>query len=79
MEIVRELEERPAAFTAAPSAGSGRGDFRLSVPIRSLFIDAAGKAWLDVGSGIVIDSGRAPSGLNATKSRFLTSLPRACA
>jgi para-aminobenzoate synthetase/4-amino-4-deoxychorismate lyase len=47
------------------------------VPIRSLFIDAAGKARLDVGSGIVIDSRAGAEWAEChLKSRFLTALPK---
>jgi para-aminobenzoate synthetase/4-amino-4-deoxychorismate lyase len=47
------------------------------VPIRSLLIDAAGKARLDVGSGIVIDSRPAAEWAEChLKSRFLTALPK---
>ena len=78
MEIIRELEERPRGlYCGALGWIRPGGDFRFSVPIRSLFIDAAGKARLDVGSGIVIDSrGDAEWAECHLKSRFLTTLPK---
>ena len=78
MEIIRELEERPRGlYCGALGWIRPGGDFRFSVPIRSLFIDTAGKARLDVGSGIVIDSrGDAEWAECHLKSRFLTTLPK---
>lgn len=78
MEIIRELEARPRGiYCGALGWLRPGGDFRFSVPIRSLFIDPTGKARLDVGSGIVIDS-RAESEWAEChlKSRFLTNLPK---
>ena len=78
MEIIRELEERPRGlYCGALGWIRPGGDFRFSVPIRSLFIDAAGKARLDVGSGIVIDSRAGAEWAEChLKSRFLTALPK---
>ena len=78
MEIIRELEARPRGiYCGALGWLRPGGDFRFSVPIRSLFIDPTGQARLDVGSGIVIDS-RAESEWAEChlKSRFLTNLPK---
>lgn len=78
MEIIRELETRPRGlYCGALGWLRPGGDFRFSVPIRSLFIDPAGKARLDVGSGIVIDSRAEAEWAEChLKSRFLTTLPK---
>ena len=86
MEIIRELE--PAArgvYTGAigwfdpPSAGHRIGDFCLSVPIRTLALEApAGtvrKGELGVGAGIVFDSDAHDEFAECQlKARFLTGL-----
>ncbi|MGI4718797.1 MAG: aminodeoxychorismate synthase component I [Janthinobacterium lividum] len=91
MEIIHELE--PAArgiYTGAigwfdPPAGGGAhggsiGDFCLSVPIRTLALDApqggARCGELGVGAGIVYDSSAAAEFAECRlKARFLTGLP----
>ena len=77
MEIIRELEASPrGVYCGALGFIRPGGDFRLSVPIRTLLVDADGQAKLNVGSGVVYDS--SPSGEWAEchlKARFLTTLP----
>jgi para-aminobenzoate synthetase/4-amino-4-deoxychorismate lyase len=87
MEIIHELESAPRGiYTGAigwfdpPPAGQAIGDFCLSVPIRTLALQAPGngvrRGELGVGAGIVHDSDAAAEfeecGL---KARFLTGLP----
>jgi para-aminobenzoate synthetase/4-amino-4-deoxychorismate lyase len=86
MEIIHELESAPRGiYTGAigwfdpPAAGQAIGDFCLSVPIRTLALQAPGngvrRGELGVGAGIVHDSDAAAEfeecGL---KARFLTGL-----
>lgn len=77
MEIIRELEPSPRGiYCGALGFIRPGGDFRLSVPIRTLLVDADGEAKLNVGSGVVYDS--SPAGEWAEchlKARFLTALP----
>lgn len=77
MEIIRELETGPrGVYCGALGFVRPGGDFRLSVPIRTLLVDADGQARLNVGSGVVYDS--SPAGEWAEchlKARFLTALP----
>ncbi|WP_254050961.1 aminodeoxychorismate synthase component I [Zoogloea sp. LCSB751] len=77
MEIIRELEPSPRGiYCGALGFIRPGGDFRLSVPIRTLLVDTDGQAKLNVGSGVVYDS--SPAGEWAEchlKARFLTALP----
>ncbi|MBS0352552.1 MAG: aminodeoxychorismate synthase component I [Proteobacteria bacterium] len=77
MEIIRELEASPrGVYCGALGFIRPGGDFRLSVPIRTLLLDTDGQAKLNVGSGVVYDS--SPAGEWAEchlKARFLTALP----
>jgi para-aminobenzoate synthetase/4-amino-4-deoxychorismate lyase len=77
MEIIRELEASPrGVYCGALGFIRPDGDFRLSVPIRTLLVDTDGQAKLNVGSGVVYDS--SPAGEWAEchlKARFLTALP----
>jgi para-aminobenzoate synthetase/4-amino-4-deoxychorismate lyase len=86
MEIIRELE--PAArgiYTGAigwfdpPAAPHTRGDFCLSVPIRTLALEAPANGvragQMGIGAGIVFDSdARAEYAECQLKARFLTGL-----
>ncbi len=85
MQILRELEQSPRrVYTGAigwfePPAGNDRpGDFMLSVPIRTLLLDAPDAndrrhGELSVGAGIVYDSdARAEYQECLLKARFLT-------
>lgn len=78
MEIIRELEaEGRGLYCGALGWIRPGGDFRFSVPIRSLLIDKAGSARLNVGSGVVYDSVPASEWAEChLKSRFLTALPK---
>ncbi len=78
MEIIRELEaEARGLYCGALGWIRPGGDFRFSVPIRSLLIDKAGSARLNVGSGVVYDSIPASEWAEChLKSRFLTALPK---
>ncbi|MBS0346682.1 MAG: aminodeoxychorismate synthase component I [Proteobacteria bacterium] len=77
MEIIRELEASPRGmYCGALGFIRPGGDFRFSVPIRTLLTNADGHARLNVGSGVVYDS--SPAGEWAEchlKARFLTALP----
>lgn len=77
MEIIHELEASPrGVYCGALGFIRPGGDFRFSVPIRTLLTDADGHARLNVGSGVVYDS--SPAGEWAEchlKARFLTTLP----
>jgi len=76
MQIIRELEPHPRGlYCGALGWISPNGDFRFSVPIRTLELDAGGKVRMGIGSGIVADSD--PHGEWAEcmlKARFVTSL-----
>ena len=78
MEIIRELEDTPRGlYCGALGWLRPGGDFRFSVPIRTLLLDAAGTARLNVGSGVVHDSRPAPEWAEChLKARFLTTLPK---
>jgi len=78
MEIVRELETAPRGlYCGALGWLRPGGDFRFSVPIRTLRLDADGAARLDVGSGVVFDSQPAAEWAEChLKARFLTGLPK---
>ncbi len=77
MEIVRELETAPRGlYCGALGWIRPGGDFRFSVPIRTLRL-SGGDARLDVGSGVVFDSLPAAEWAEChLKARFLTSLPK---
>lgn len=78
MEIIHELEDSPrGVYCGALGWIRPGGDFRLSVPIRTLLVDEAGTVRLNVGSGVVFDS--SPQGEwdeCHLKARFLTMLPK---
>lgn len=76
MEIIGELEEQPRGIYCG---GLGwlapDGDFRLSVPIRTLEIARSGDVRLGIGSGIVADSDPASEWAECLlKGRFATDL-----
>jgi para-aminobenzoate synthetase/4-amino-4-deoxychorismate lyase len=87
MEIIRELESAPRGiYTGAigwfdpPAGGRAIGDFCLSVPIRTLALQAPSggvrRGELGVGAGIVYDSDAAGEFAECRlKARFLTGLP----
>lgn len=87
MQIIRELESAPRGlYTGAigwidpPAQGHALGDFCLSVPIRTLSLEApAGgvrRGELGVGAGIVFDSDAASEYAECRlKAGFLTGLP----
>ena len=88
LQILRALEDRPRGwYTGAigwfdpPEKDSSLGDFTLSVPIRTLVLDApAGNdrrsGVIHVGAGIVHDSdARSEYAECLLKARFLTGLP----
>lgn len=92
MEIIRELEpDARGIYTGAigwfapPAAGRELGDFCLSVPIRTLHLQAEdsrglAKAQMGVGAGIVYDSVACDEFQEcALKARFLSGLPAPCA
>jgi para-aminobenzoate synthetase/4-amino-4-deoxychorismate lyase len=57
MEIIRELESEPRGlYCGALGWIAPDGDFRFSVPIRTLVMDADRNVRLGIGSGIVADS-----------------------
>ncbi|MDP5008304.1 MAG: aminodeoxychorismate synthase component I [Glaciimonas sp.] len=88
MQIIAELEPEPRRLYTgaigwfdAPTAGKTIGDFCLSVPIRTLLLEAenngvrAGK--MGVGAGIVHDSVTSEEYAEcALKAKFLTGLPK---
>lgn len=76
MEIIRALESGPrGVYCGALGWLAPDGDFRLSVPIRTLETDAAGDVRLGLGSGIVADSDEESEWQEALlKGRFLTDL-----
>ena len=78
MEIIRALETRPRGlYCGALGWLRPGGDFRLSVPIRTLLVEADGRVRLDVGSGIVHDSRPAPEWAEChLKARFVSALPK---
>jgi para-aminobenzoate synthetase/4-amino-4-deoxychorismate lyase len=87
MEIIRELETAPRGlYTGAigwfdpPEPGQATGDFCLSVPIRTLALQAprngVRRGELGVGAGIVFDSDAASEYAECRlKAGFLTGLP----
>lgn len=87
MQIIRELETEPRGIYTgaigwfdAPEGGRKLGDFCLSVPIRTLALEAETddgirKGMLGVGAGIVHDSDAAEEMAECRlKARFLTGL-----
>ncbi len=78
MEIIHEREDTPrGVYCGALGWIRPGGDFRLSVPIRTLLMDEAGTARLNVGSGVVFDSSpRGEWDECHLKARFLTMLPK---
>lgn len=57
MQIISELESAPRGiYCGALGWLAPDGDFRFSVPIRTLLVDASGKCTLNTGGGIVADS-----------------------
>ncbi|MCA1855782.1 aminodeoxychorismate synthase component I [Massilia oculi] len=89
MEIIHELEpDARGIYTGAigwfdpPAPGAAIGDFCLSVPIRTLALEApqgrTRRGELGVGAGIVYDSDAASEYAECQlKARFLTGLPNA--
>lgn len=87
MQIIRELESTPRGiYTGAigwidpPTEAQVLGDFCLSVPIRTLALDAARcgvrRGEMGVGAGIVFDSeAHSEYAECQLKARFLTGLP----
>jgi para-aminobenzoate synthetase/4-amino-4-deoxychorismate lyase len=87
MQIIRELESTPRGiYTGAigwidpPRDGAPIGDFCLSVPIRTLWLDApqqgVRRGEMGVGAGIVYDSeAHSEYAECQLKARFLTGLP----
>jgi para-aminobenzoate synthetase/4-amino-4-deoxychorismate lyase len=88
MQIIRELESAPRGiYTGAigwidpPAQGRALGDFCLSVPIRTLSLEAPSggvrRGELGVGAGIVFDSDAAAEYAECRiKAGFLTGLPQ---
>jgi len=76
MQIIREQEARPrGTYCGAIGWIAPDGDFSFNVPIRTLEVDASGRATLGVGSGIVADSQvDAEYQECLTKARFLSGL-----
>lgn len=76
MEIIRELEPGPRGlYCGALGWLAPDGDFRFSVPIRTLEADARGSFRCGLGSGIVADSEPAREWDECLlKGRFLTGL-----
>lgn len=78
MQRIHELESVPrGVYCGALGWIRPGGDFRFSVPIRTLLADTRGNASLHVGSGVVYDSeGPAEWAECHLKARFLTRLPK---
>ncbi|WP_407280542.1 aminodeoxychorismate synthase component I [Aromatoleum evansii] len=76
MQIIHELETAPRGiYCGALGWIAPDGDFRFSVPIRTLEIGRGGDARLGLGSGIVADSEPAAEWTESLlKGRFLTDL-----
>jgi para-aminobenzoate synthetase/4-amino-4-deoxychorismate lyase len=74
MEIIRELEAAPRdVYTGAIGWIAPEGDLCFNVAIRTLKIDAAGRAEMGIGSGLVYDSDEAAEYEECLlKARFLT-------
>jgi para-aminobenzoate synthetase/4-amino-4-deoxychorismate lyase len=89
MQIIRELESTPRGLYSGaigwfdpPADANCMGDFCLSVPIRTLVLQASGehgvrKGEMGVGAGIVHDSVAEDEAAECRlKARFLTALPQ---
>lgn len=76
MQIIHELETTPRSiYCGALGWIAPDGDFRFSVPIRTLEVGRDGEARLGLGSGIVADSEPAAEWAESLlKGRFLTGL-----
>ncbi|WP_332675002.1 aminodeoxychorismate synthase component I [Aromatoleum sp.] len=76
MQIIHELEPHPRGlYCGALGWISPAGDFRLSVPIRTLDAEPDGKVTMGIGSGIVADSDPAAEWAECVlKAQFLTGL-----
>lgn len=76
MEIIRSLEREPRGlYCGALGWIAPDGDFRFSVPIRTLDVDAGGRFRMGLGSGIVADSEAVAEFEECLlKGRFLSSL-----
>lgn len=76
MQIIRELEQAPRGiYCGALGWLAPDGDFRFSVPIRTLEIDRGRHVRVGLGSGVVADSEpRAEWAESLLKGRFLTDL-----
>ncbi|NMF99520.1 aminodeoxychorismate synthase component I [Aromatoleum toluolicum] len=76
MQIIHELEAAPRGiYCGALGWIAPDGDFRFSVPIRTLEVGRDGDAQLGLGSGIVADSEPAAEWAESLlKGRFLTDL-----
>lgn len=76
MEIIRELEPEPRGlYCGALGWIAPDGDFRFSVPIRTLDIERDGRFRCGIGSGIVADSEPAQEWAECLlKGRFLSGL-----
>ena len=77
MEIIHETEKGPRGiYTGAIGFLAPDGDFSFNVPIRTAVMDAKGKGWLGIGSGIVADSTVKMEYRECLlKSRFLYNTP----
>jgi len=78
MEIIHELEQQARGlYCGALGWLRPGGDFRFSVPIRTVLADSQGHARLNLGSGVVYDSvAEAEWDECHLKGRFLTALPK---
>lgn len=76
MQIIDELEDAPRGlYCGALGWIAPDGDFRFSVPIRTLQIDSGGRFRCGIGSGIVADSEPAQEWEECLlKGRFLTGI-----
>lgn len=76
MQIIDELEPQPrGVYCGALGWISPAGDFRFSVPIRTLDTDNDGKVTMGIGSGVVADSDPAAEWAECMlKAKFLTGL-----
>ena len=77
MEIIHETEKGPRGiYTGAIGFLAPDRDFSFNVPIRTAVMDARGKGWLGIGSGIVADSKVKDEYRECLlKSRFLYNTP----
>lgn len=76
MQIISELEPHPRGiYCGALGWLAPQGDFRFSVPIRTLLLDADGSCILNTGGGIVADSDPGEEYRECLiKARFATQL-----